>query len=197
MKSMSGFSLIEALAALAILGLAIAIAVSNLQDFERKSDLARLARQIAADALRCRMEALVSCRNVGLVFGDVEDRSYYVMVADGDNDGVSRADFLRGVDRALGPKVWVHFLSMGARLGVPAAWRVPDPSGGGTIEGRGLRIGTSGIISFSSTGGATPSSVYFNDGRERVLVVRINGDLGRVRALLWCRGWSAWREIRL
>ncbi len=197
MTASRGFSLIEALAVLAIIGLALAIAVPNLQDFERKSDLVRLARQIAADALRCRMEALVSCRNVGLVFSEVEDRSYYVMVADGDNDGVSRADFLRGVDRALGPKVWVHFLSAGVRLGVPAAWRAPDPSGGGTIEGRGLRIGTSGIISFSRTGGATPSSVYFNDGRERLLVVRVHGELGRVRALMWCRGWDAWHEIRL
>jgi prepilin-type N-terminal cleavage/methylation domain-containing protein len=197
MSARSGYSLIEALAVLAIVGMAIAVAVPNLQDFERTQDLARLARQIAADALRCRMEALTTCRNVGLVFGDVEDRSYYVMVADGDRDGVSRADFVRGVDKALGPKVWVHFLSLGARLGVPAAWNVPDPSGGGTIAGRGLRIGTSGIISFSHTGGATPASVYFNDGRERMLVVRVNGELGRVRAMVWCRGWERWHEIKL
>ena len=157
----------------------------------------RLARQIAADALRCRMEALTSCRNVGLVFGDVEDRSYYVMVADADNDGVSRADFVRGVDRALGPKVWVHFLSGGTRLGVPAAWKVPDPSGSGVLDNRGLRVGSSGIMSFSRTGGATPSSVYFNDGRDRVLAVRVNGEVGRIRALLWRRGWRAWREVRL
>ncbi len=197
MSTRRGYSLIEALAVLAIIGMAIAVAVPNLQDFERTQDLARLARQIAADALRCRMEALTTCRNVGLVFGDVEDRSYYVMVADGDRDGVSRADFARGVDKALGPKVWVHFLSLGARLGVPAAWNVPDPSGAGTIAGRGLRIGTSGIISFSYTGGATPASVYFNDGRERMLVVRVNGEHGRVRAMVWCRGWERWHEVKL
>ncbi len=197
MKARNGFSLIEALAAIAIVGLVLAVTVPNMHDFERRTDMARLARQIAADALRCRMEALVSCRNVGLVFSDVEDRSYYVMVADGDNDGVSRADYLRGVDKPLGPKVWVHFLSLGARLGVPASWSVPDPSGGGTIDGRGLRIGTSGIISFSHTGGATPSSVYFNDGHGRLLVVRVSGEHGRIRALTWCRGWAAWHEIRL
>ncbi|HVN75639.1 MAG TPA: prepilin-type N-terminal cleavage/methylation domain-containing protein [Thermoanaerobaculaceae bacterium] len=197
MRRNGGFTLIEALAVVAMLALAVAIAAPNLEEFERRSDLIRLARQISADALRCRMEALTSCRNVGLVFDDVEDRSYYVMVADGDNDGVSRADFVRGVDKPLGPKVWVHFLSAGVRLGIPSGWKVPDPAGGGTIEGRGLRIGSSGIISFSRTGGATPSSVYFNDGRGRLLVVRINGEIGRVRALVWSRGWDRWREVRL
>ena len=197
MREQRGFSLLELLAVLAVVGLALAVAVPNLEEFKRKSDLVRLARQIAADALRCRMEALTSCRNVGLVFGDVEDRSYYVMVADGDDDGVSRADFVRGVDRALGPKVWVHFLSGGTRLGVPAVWRVPDPGGSGILDARGLRVGSSGIMSFSRTGGATPSSVYFNDGRDRVLAVRVNGEVGRIRALLWRRGWRAWREVRL
>ncbi len=197
MTTQRGFSLIETMAVLAMVGLALAVALPNLGEFQRKSDLVRLARQIAADALRCRMEALTSCRNVGLVFGDVDERSYYVMVADGDDDGVSRADFIRGVDKALGPKVWVHFLSRGARLGVPSGWKVPDPSGGGTLDERGLRVGSSGIMSFSRTGGATPSSVYFNDGWERMLVVRVNGDLGRIRALQWCRGWKEWREITL
>ena len=197
MTMQRGFSLAESLVVLAIVGLTVAVAAPNLVDFQRRSDLVRLARQIAADALRCRMEALTSCRNVGLVFADVEDRSYYVMVADGDNDGVSRADYLRGVDKALGPKVWVHFLSLGAHLGVPPGWKVPDPSGGGTLDERGLRVGSSGIMSFARTGGATPSSVYFNDGRERMLVVRVNGDIGLVRALQWRRGWKTWREIKL
>jgi prepilin-type N-terminal cleavage/methylation domain-containing protein len=197
MRDERGFSLLESLTVLAVVGLVLALAVPNLEEFKRSSDLTRLARQIAADALRCRMEALTSCRNVGLVFGDVEDRSYYVMVADGDRDGVSRADFLRGVDKALGPKVWVHFMSGGTRLGVPTAWGVPDPSGNGVLDVRGLRVGSSGIMSFSRTGGATPSSVYFNDGRNRMLAVRVSGEVGRIRALMWRRGWTAWREIRL
>ena len=52
-------------------------------------------------------------------------------------------------------------------------------------------------MSFANTGGATPSSVYFNDGRERVLAIRVHGALGRVRALMWKRGWTQWQEIRL
>jgi len=197
MREQRGTSLLEALTVIAVAGLILAMAVPSLEQFKRSTDLARLARQIADDGLRCRMEALTSCRNVGLVFADVDEHSYYVMVADGDGDGVSRADYLRGVDRPLGPKVWVHFLSGGTRLGVPTAWRVPDPSGSGALDARGLRVGASGIMSFSKGGGATPSSVYFNDGRDRVLAVRVDGENGRIRALLWRRGWRTWREIRL
>jgi prepilin-type N-terminal cleavage/methylation domain-containing protein len=197
MNAHSGFSLSEALVVLALLALAAAIALPNLSETRRKMDLERLARQVAADALRARMEALTSCRNVGLVFAEIEGRPYYVMVADGNDSGVSRRDFLRNVDKALGPRVWLEFLSAGTRLGVPQEWRVPDPSGDGTLAEQGLRAGASAIISFSRFGHATPSSVYFNDGRERVVAVRVHGGLGRIRTLLWQRGWVQWREVRL
>ncbi len=197
MNGESGTSLAEILVVLVLLGLAAAIALPNLAETRRKLDLERLARQVAADALRCRMEALTTCRNVGLVFAEASGRPFYVMVADGNGNGVSRQDFLRNLDRPLHPPVWLEFLSAGTRLGVPSEWAVPDPSGGGTLGGAGLRVGRSGIISFSRTGGATPSSVYFNDGRERVLAVRVHGGLGRVRAIMWRRGWSEWREVRL
>jgi prepilin-type N-terminal cleavage/methylation domain-containing protein len=197
MNVQSGFSLAEALVVIALLALATAIALPNVSETRRKFDLQRLARQVAADALRCRMEALSSCRNVGLVFAEVGGRPYYVMVADGNGNGVSRQEFLRNADKALGPRVWLEFLSAGTHLGVPSSWRVPDPSGRGTLAENGLRTGSANIISFSHTGGATPSSVYFNDGRERVLAIRVHGGLGRVRALLWRRGWGAWREVRL
>ena len=197
MDAHSGFSLSEALVVLALLALAAAVALPNLAETRRKMDLERLARQVAADALRARMEALTSCRNVGLVFAEIEGRPYYVMVADGNGSGVSRRDFLRNVDKALGPRVWLEFLSAGTRLGVPREWRVPDPSGDGTLGEQGLRAGSTAIISFSRFGHATPSSVYFNDGRERVVAVRVHGGLGRIRTLLWQRGWVQWREVRL
>jgi hypothetical protein len=197
MNGQAGTSLAEMIVVLALLGLAAAIALPNLAETRRKLDLERLARQVAADALRCKMEALTTCRNVGLVFAEVNGRPFYVMVADGNGNGVSRQDFLRNMDKPLHPPVWLEFLSGGVRLGVPREWAVPDPSGGGTLGDPGLRIGRSGIISFSHTGGATPSSVYFNDGRQCVLAMRVHGGLGRVRAILWRRGWSQWKEVRL
>ena len=197
MNAPRGFTLIEAAATLALLGVALALVLPDFTESRRTGDFVRLARQVAADALRCRMEALSSCRSVGLLFAEVKEQPYYIMVADGDGDGVSRADFVRGIDRALGPKVWVEFMRGGTRLGTPPGWSVPDPDGNGTLDDRGLHIGNSNIVSFAVTGGATPSSVYFNDGHDRVLAVRVHGGLGRVRSLLWRRGWVEWHEIKL
>jgi prepilin-type N-terminal cleavage/methylation domain-containing protein len=197
MDAEGGYSMLEMLVVVALLGLATAIAIPNLSEMRRKIDLERLARQVAGDAMRCRQEALTNCRNVGLVFTEQGARPYYLMVADGNRNGVSREDFLKSVDKALGPRVWLDFLSAGTRIGVPREWKVPDPSGEGTLGEDGLKVGRSGIISFSPQGHATPSSVYFNDGRTSVMAIRVNGGLGRIRALLWRRGWTHWQEVRL
>lgn len=197
MLNRRGFSAVELLVVVAISGLLVAITLPDLFAVRRQVDLPRLARQIASDARVCRQEALVSLRNIGLVFYEKKGKWAYRMVEDGNFNGILRQDFLTGRDRAIGPNVWVEFLSAGTRVGVPVDWRVPDPSGRGILPGDGLRLGNSNIISFSELGHASPCSVYFNDGRERMLAVRINGETGRIRALEWRRGWRAWREIVL
>jgi len=195
MRTQFGFSLTEMMVTVALIGLTAAVAMPNLAENRRSSDFRRLTKQLYADAMNCRMEALTSCRNVGLVFAESNGRWYYTQVADGGNDGVSREDFLRGIDKPLGPKVWLEFLSPGTHVGVPPDWRVPDPSGDGVLPEEGLRIGNSRIISFSRAGHATPSTVYFNDGKDRMLAIRTNGELGKIRALLWRRGWTQWQEV--
>jgi prepilin-type N-terminal cleavage/methylation domain-containing protein len=195
MKLQSGFSLVEILVVLVILGLAVAIALPNLFRVQRTVDLRRLAGQVASDAMMCRREALVASHNVGLVFDELDGEWFYQMVADGNWNGVSRRDFAEGIDKPIGPKVWLEFLSAGARVGVPTEWAVPDPGGNGTLTGKGLRIGNSAIISFSARGTATPCSVYFNDGDTRMLAIRIAGEYTRIRSLEWQRGWAAWKEV--
>jgi len=196
MDGQRGVSLIEALVVVALIGLTVAISASNLDRLRETIDLRRLGRQVAADALHAKISALTSCRNVGLIFAEENGKWFYCPVEDRDHDGVSRRDWLSGVDRAIGPKIWVEFLAHGARLGVPAGWNVPDPSGSGTLPADdGLRIGLAAIISFAPTAGATPCSVYFNDGKERMLAVRVAGGNGKIRLLEWQKGWVQWREV--
>ena len=193
----AGFTLLEAIVVLAIVALMAAMTLPDLIGVRRRADHQRLTRQIAHDTLGCRIAALTSCRNVGLVFAQADGKWYYTMVADRDGDGVSRRDFTAGVDAPLGPKTWLEFLSYDVRVGVPPTWNVPDPGGSGLLPADGMRTGNSNIISFSHLGHATPCTVYFNDGRERMLAVRINGSSGVIRALEWRKGWREWREIRI
>ncbi|HPC84406.1 MAG TPA: prepilin-type N-terminal cleavage/methylation domain-containing protein [Thermoanaerobaculaceae bacterium] len=197
MRRTDGFTVMELLAVLAILGILLAITAPDLFVVRRQVDMPRLARQIAKDAQLCRQEALVSLRNIGLVFYENQGRWAYRMVEDGNYNGILRKDFLAGRDRAIGPAVWVEFLSAGTRVGVPPSWEAPDPAGTGVLSDDGYRLGNSNIMSFSKFGHATPCSIYFNDGRERMLAIRINGQTGRIRALEWRRGWRAWKEITL
>jgi prepilin-type N-terminal cleavage/methylation domain-containing protein len=194
---LAGFTLVETMVVLAIISLVAVTTLPDLLQVRRRSDHLRLTRQIASDTLACRIAALTGCRNVGLVFAQQHGKWYYTMVADRDGDGVSRRDFTAGVDTPLGPKTWLEFLSYDVLVGVPRGWRVPDPAGAGQLSEDGMRTGNSNIISFSHLGHATPCTVYFNDGRERMLAVRINGSSGVIRVLAWQRGWEAWREVVL
>jgi hypothetical protein len=197
MRMQVGMTLIETMVVLAILMMAVTITMPDLFKVHRDVNFVRLARQVANDTWRCRMEALTTCRNVGLIFCEEEGRWYYTMVADGNWNGVSRKDYQTGRDKALGSRIWLEFLSAGTQVGVPDSWRVPDPSGEGILPSDGLRIGRSNIISFTPQGNSTPSSVYFNDGRERLLVIRVSGEFARIRTLEWRRGWSRWMEVKL
>lgn len=197
MRNRQGFSALELLVVLAIVGLLLAITMPDLFVVRRQVDLTRLARQIHRDAQICRQEALISLRSVGLVFFETSGKWAYRMVEDRNENGILRLDFLTGRDRPIGPNVWVEFLSAGTRVGVPPGWEVPDPGGKGLLPSDGYRLGNSNIMSFSRYGTATPCSVYFNDGRERMLAIRINGQTGKIRALQWRRGWQTWKEITL
>lgn len=193
-----GMSALDLLVTVALLGIVAAMVAPNFRTVRRQGDMERLARQVRQAVLDCRIQAITGGRNVGLVFTQGTGGWYYLVAEDWDGDGVSRRGLERGVDRALGPKVWLKFLCSDAGVGVPAGWRVPDPSGSGWLPpGDGLRIGSAKIVSFSPTLGATPSTLYFHDATSRMVAVRIHGGMGRIRVLEWRQGWTQWREMPL
>jgi hypothetical protein len=198
MCQQSGSGLIDALVCLALLGLLLAIVVPNGAALRRQADLERLARQVISDTARCRAFAINAQRRTGLVFTKSHGKWGYRGVIDGDGDGVSRRDLTRGVDRQLFPTIELEQLAVAAQLGVPERWNVPDPAGRGRLRsGDGLRAGSAATVSFSPLGEATPASIYLNDGRERMLALRVYGATARVRVLEWRRGWLRWRRVSL
>lgn len=195
MERQSGTTLIEGMVAVAIAGLALAVSLPYLHEARRGAGLDTLARRLAAAAHRCRLLAIDRRHNVGLVFAEGADGWRYAAAEDGDGDGVSRRDVAAGIDPVLGAEVRFESLCEGARLGIPEGWEVPDPAGRGRLRpGDGLKAGSSDIISFTSLGNATSCTLYINDGRNRMLAVRIYGATARVRVLEWRRGWPRWRR---
>ncbi len=193
-----GVSVVELLVVLVLLGIVVAAAAPNLLRQRSGAEMRYLATRVRADVLRCRFEALVRSRNVGLVFGEEGGRWFYSVVLDGNGNGVSRRDHENGVDEEIGARVWLSSFSSDIGMGIPVDWHVPDPGGRGFLSSdRGLRAGRARIVSFSPQGHGTPSTLYFHDGAERMVAVRIYGGTGRVRALHWSRGWQRWKPMPL
>ena len=198
MRHGNGYTLVDGMVAVALLALAALVAIPNLERARRNAGLEGICRTLAATAHLCRLRALNAGRNAGLVFVKAGGRWSFTPAIDGDGDGVSRRDVERGIDQPMGPTVRLEALCQGATIGVPAGWRVPNPTGRGWLRaGDGLAAGRSDIISFSATGDATPATVYVNDGRSRLLAVRVYGGTARVRVLEWRAGWTAWRRLAI
>jgi len=114
---------------------------------------------------------------------------------DGDGDGVRRSDISNGQDKVVGRVIVIA--AGGAGPGILRNEPVPDPSGRGVLEGDlsdPIRAGRGDIISFSSRGTATPSSVYFTDNVRRMVVLRIYGGTGRINRLSWQSGRDEWKQ---
>ena len=180
----------------AVGGLLMIVGVPLMDDARRAAAMARSAAQVQGLLTRCRAVAVVRCRPCAVVFDREIDGGWRCYVAeDGDGDGVRRNDIFTGRDSVVGRVITIA--GGGAGPGILRTEPVPDPSGRGVLGGDlgdPIRAGRGDIISFSSRGTATPSSVYFTDDVRRMLVLRIYGGTGRINRLRWQRGRSEWKQ---
>jgi len=190
-----GISTTELLVATAVVGAMVLVGLPLLDDAHRAAALMRSTAQVQGLLVRCRAVAIMRGATCAVVFDREPNGVWRCYVAeDGDGDGVRRADIHSGRDPVVGRDVRIAAGAAGP--GILKNERIPDPSGRGTLGGDlsdPIRAGRGNIISFSSSGTATPSSVYFTDGSSRMTVLRIYGGTGRINRLCWRGGWDAWR----
>ncbi len=191
-----GISITELLIITAVTGLFVLAGVPLMDDARRAAALVRSTAQVHGLLVRCRSVAVLRGRPCAVVFDREADGSWRCVVAeDGDGDGVQRRDIAAGDDVVVGPVIVID--AGGAGPGILVDERIPDPTGRGFLGGDlgdPVRAGRGNIITFSSRGTATPSSVYFTDFCRRMVVLRIYGGTGRINRLSWQRGWSAWKQ---
>ncbi|MCS7183090.1 MAG: prepilin-type N-terminal cleavage/methylation domain-containing protein [Thermoanaerobaculum sp.] len=183
MKTQRGSSLLEVLVVMALVALMVAVALPAWDRPLARAGLAQGAYRIVSDLQRCPSLAAQYLSKVALVF-DVDARGrFYVLVRDGNGNGVSRKEYLTGRDPVLGGKVYLRDVAPQVRLGPPVGLRVPQPGGEGWVPQEGLSVGQAGLLSFSPGFGATPGSIYLSSG-SRVAAVRVSPS-GAVRLLTW------------
>lgn len=85
--SHKGFTLVEIMIVLVIMGIMAAIAVPNLKTYMAQRRLNGAVRQVFGDLMAARQRAITENRNIGVVFSS--NNHSYTIFADTDNDGIA------------------------------------------------------------------------------------------------------------
>ena len=188
-KRNRGYTLIEILMVVAIIGLIVGITVPNFQKIQR-----RLALQAAAGEMRSafqlvRMRAIARGANTGLKFLLIGGAWHFAMYEDGDRDGVRNDDINKGIDKMVARPRIVFSQSQLVTIGLPDyAFKDPD---GDTVKSA-VTFNQSLLASFSPMGEATPGTIYITDRDGDLWCVRVYGASAKIRTLRYDRGKKRW-----
>lgn len=191
-----GFSLVELLVGLIVIGLGLAVTLPVLGEVRRRAALDRSARLVGGLMVRGRAMAILQHQAKALVFERNGSGWRCFLAEDGNGNGITHRDLRRGRDRIVGEVL--ELASAAAGLGILPVEMIPDPSGHGLLRGDPqdpIRAGRGDIITFTPAGTATPCSVYFSDHRSRMRVLRVMGTTGRVKGMSWRLGEARWRRV--
>jgi prepilin-type N-terminal cleavage/methylation domain-containing protein len=187
-----GFTLIEVVVVVALVGIVIGIAVPSLVRAHDTADAAGAARYVASVFARVRFDAARRQRIMAVRFSRTAPPTF-VVVMDGDGDGVAAADVSSGIDTAIGPadRLEDHFRR--ARFGIATTMPAIDESRTLSPADDPIRLGTADQWSVSPLGTATSGTVYVTSAGGAQFAVRIAGSTGRARVLYFDRGGATWR----
>jgi type II secretory pathway pseudopilin PulG len=193
----TGFTLVEAVIALFILSLAVAIAAPRLARIHRTSALRSVTASVTTKMWKARSEALTSGQATALVFERNPDHSWLCsIVQDGDGDGVRRSDVAAGIDLKIGRVLEIEAGRAG--FGILRGVTVPNPNGSGALGGDledPIRAGSGDILTFTPDGTASSATLYLTDQHATMRAIRVFGVTGRMRTLAWEVGWPKWRIV--
>jgi len=192
-----GFTLPEALVALAIVGLAAGVGAPVYLEWAGRAPLAAAARELTAEYGAMRFRAVAQNRAQGLWFRRLQEGWGFQRVRDGNGNGLRVAELRSGVDEILDAvrfpqdrrgRATYGFVEGGPFPGVPPRAEPLVPSDDP------IRFGRSDIVSFKGNGHASSGTVYLTDGRERMWAVVLYGRSGRVRAFRYDRREGRWKR---
>ncbi|MCI0568295.1 MAG: prepilin-type N-terminal cleavage/methylation domain-containing protein [Acidobacteria bacterium] len=177
-----GFSLVEALISLAILGILLAFTVPLLAETVARERLHAASLETAVHFRSLRQRAVSEGCSFGLRFVAAGSSWSYTLYRDGNGNGIRTADILSGRDRRVeGPDDPATRFE-GIRIGLPQTPVPQIPPGSGSIAAPGdpVKFGNSDLVGFSPSGSVSGGTLYLTDG-ARVAAVVVYGPTGRIR----------------
>ncbi len=189
-----GYSLVELLV---VLGLVCALLTAAVPSFDRAAETAEVAgaaRYLASVVARARLDAARRQRSVAIRFLR-QSPTAFVVVADGDGDGVRADDIAAGVDRVTRPddRLEDHFPR--ARFGIGGPLPAIDDTRMLTASDDPVRFGVADQLTLTPFGTATGGTAYLTSRAGVQFAVRISGVTGRARVLRYDHGRALWLPI--
>ncbi len=188
-----GASAIDLILATAVAAVLLALAIAPTGPLARQARGEGAARFIATRVRALRAEAVSSGRTTGLWFERTAEGAIVMhAVADGNANGIRRADIISGLDPPLGAPIRIDEAFPGVRFAVAQPLPGIDGSEDLAAGTDPIRLGTSDILSCTPTGTATPGTVYLSGPDGAPWAVRVLGATARTRILTFDAGRNTW-----
>jgi Tfp pilus assembly protein FimT len=186
----AGTSLLEIVMVMAIIccvaGVGLPV-LSNATDARRTRDGASF---LAGQFRLARQRAVLTGRNVAVVFDDLDQDFAIRLCEDSDRDGISRSDISAQTDRCDAPAE-----PLSARFsGVSIAYAPDVPNPDGEMAASALRFGVTQMAVFTPTGTSSGGTVAILGPGGNQFAVRVSGVTGRTRVLRFEPGSRTWTE---
>jgi prepilin-type N-terminal cleavage/methylation domain-containing protein len=191
-----GLSLVELLVALVLIGILTSVLLPTGAEMVADARAAAGAREMAATLQALRWKAVSANRSYGLFFSLDQRGWHWLVVRDGNGNGLRTAEVRSGTDPAVSGPHRMEDRVDGLYLGFPPVQSLPAiPPRSGSISNLAdpVKFGNSNLISFSPWGTASSGTLYLTDRRHALRAVVLFGPTVRVRVWRFDTREARWK----
>ena len=144
-----------------------------------------------------RAKSIARARSHGLLFGRDGQGWYWREVRDGNGNGLRTAEVRDGRDPVLSGPHRLSDLIPYTQLGFPRRGPIPClPPRTCRISDRErpVRLGNTGLLSYSELGKSSSGTLFVTDGRHRLMAIVLYGRTGRIRVWEFDPSSGRWKR---